>query len=163
MIFKTCRWSHFPVSCNRSVCKTSQLSKVSNIPMDIILVIGALLLLFFILLSSEKHKNFPPGYPNFPLLGSLPYMTYDMVKCLLFYQSKLFYHFNQLVPKFGHIFGFYLLNQPVVIISDIDIAKKMFRKDGFIRGFISNVKVNVIGLFSCNDAIGSEFRNHWFC
>ena len=82
-----------------------------------------LLPLLLLVLKSRKAKNFPPGPPRLPLIGSLPYLT-DFA-----HQHSLIHINRKMSAQYGKIWGCYFGNTPVVKISDYDLAKEVFSSD----------------------------------
>lgn len=80
-------------------------------------VIFILLIVIGFLFRKKKSRNFPPGPPNLPIVGSVPY--------LLGYNGVLDTFFN-LTKKYGPILGYISNGRPKVILGDADMIRKIF-------------------------------------
>ena len=76
------------------------------------------LLAFLLYLSTRKPKNFPPGPPRLPVVGSLPFMAGSGPS------PSLLHGIIKQVKKHGPIFGFYFGKTPAVIIADYHLVSK---------------------------------------
>ncbi len=85
---------------------------------EIVVAVLFVLLISWIYKKIQKPRNFPPGPPRLPLLGSVPFLSGAN-----FLQNTI-----DLKKKYGGIVGFYFGNSPVVIISDLAMAKEVFKK-----------------------------------
>jgi hypothetical protein len=65
--------------------------------------IFGILFVIWIYRSTRKPKNFPPGPPRLPVLGSLPFMGGSETK------KSLLHGIIDQVNKHGPIVGFYIL------------------------------------------------------
>ena len=81
--------------------------------------------LYWLLSSFSKPRNFPPGPPKLPLIGSVPFLSTKDKK----HRGDSLIRNQELVQKYGKTFGFFIANQPFVIFSDYEIMKEVFRKD----------------------------------
>ena len=84
----------------------------------ILIVILFAIAFIYLWKGSLRPKNFPPGPPHWPLVGSLPHL-----------HPKPFVVFNQLAEQYGDISGFKVGNTNVVCISDYELLKEAFKKD----------------------------------
>ena len=74
------------------------------------------LLAFLLYLSTRKPKNFPPGPPRLPMVGSLPFMAGSGPS------PSLLHGIIEQVKKHGPIFGFYFGKTPNVVIADYQLV-----------------------------------------
>jgi len=86
--------------------------------MIILFLISVLTLLLFF--NHRKHKNFPPGPPRLPIVGSLPW---------LIKYPTLFKRMHGMTKKYGEICGFYSGNQPIVILSNIQHIEEVYKME----------------------------------
>ena len=56
-----------------------------------------LLLATYVYFSTRRPKNFPPGPPAFPIIGSLPYISTD--------PNQYINDFRKMHEKYGNIIG----------------------------------------------------------
>ncbi len=78
-----------------------------------------ILFLIWVYKRTQKPEAFPPGPPRVPVLGSVPFL-----------KGKSFLHIMvDLKKRFGSLYGLYLGNQATVIISDLEIAKEIFKQE----------------------------------
>ena len=75
------------------------------------------LLLTWIYLSTRKPKNFPPGPPRLPMLGSLPFMTGSGSS------PSLLHGIIDQVKAHGPIVGFYFGKTPAVVLADYKLVR----------------------------------------
>ena len=81
-----------------------------------LLIFFGVLLLIWLYQSTRKPKNFPPGPPRLPVLGSLPYMGGSGP------QKSLLCGIIEQVKEHGPIVGFYFGKTPAVIIADYHLV-----------------------------------------
>ncbi|TRY77176.1 hypothetical protein TCAL_10934 [Tigriopus californicus] len=84
-------------------------------------VIG--LLLYWSLKKFMKPRNFPPGPPSIPILGSLPFMPKEAMATGILWQ-----HFKS---RYGKVMGMMIGDQPVIGIYDFDLIKEAYSKEEF--------------------------------
>nr|QTW43683.1 CYP3075/3034-out [Eurytemora affinis] len=68
----------------------------------------------------RKPKHFPPGPPRIPLIGSAPFLTK---------YPTLYLRVNGLIEEYGKICGFYLGSRSIVILSDLEMIKKVYKTE----------------------------------
>ena len=93
------------------------------------IVIGgflALVSLLYMLMRHGKPKNFPPGPPAIPFLGSIPFIPTDIS------QEKAPFD-DYLKKNWGDIAGLYIGSTPLVFISDPDTVRRVFKMDELSR------------------------------
>ena len=76
-----------------------------------------ILLVFWVYQKTQKPAHFPPGPPRLPLLGSVPFLAGPN-----FLQNTIV-----LKEKYGPCVGFYFGNTPAVVISELELAKEVFK------------------------------------
>lgn len=91
--------------------------------MLLFIAVLVILLVLWVIKGSRKPANFPPGPPRVPLLGSVPYLK-DKVK-----PPCIFHSFMNLKKDYGTIVGFYIGNNPTVLVSDYEVVKELFKKE----------------------------------
>jgi cytochrome P450 len=90
--------------------------------MSIIIVsLFVIVFLLWIYKRTQKPKDFPPGPPRWPLIGSLPYITGQNGSLLLGLVKP--------VQKFGPVIGYYVGNTPAVLVADYNILKEICKLD----------------------------------
>ncbi len=72
------------------------------------------LVLYFLMRSVSKPRDFPPGPSNFPVVGGL----FSIVK-----HSSRFQAFKAIVEEHGKICGLFFGSRKVVIIADYKVLK----------------------------------------
>ena len=65
-------------------------------------------------LNSSIPKNFPPGPPRYPIIGSLTHMLRKSEKSN---QRGMIHGIFKAAEKYGDIFGFFIGSQPYVVIA----------------------------------------------
>jgi hypothetical protein len=86
--------------------------------MSIIIVsLFVIVFLLWIYKRTQKPKDFPPGPPRWPLIGSLPYITGQNGSLLLGLVKP--------VQKFGPVIGYYVGNTPAVLVADYNILREI--------------------------------------
>ena len=68
-----------------------------------------------------KHKNFPPGPPRIPILGSLPFMPNSVKEQKISIQ-------NYMNENYGPLSGLYVANRPMVVVSDYNMIKDLYKR-----------------------------------
>ena len=101
-------WAHFVLRLNK-FCLNKRI-------FEMLTLIFAFLLAVLLYLSTRKPKNFPPGPPRLPILGSLPFMTGSGPS------PSLLHGIIDQVKKHGPIFGFYFGKTPAVVIADYHLV-----------------------------------------
>jgi cytochrome P450 len=88
-----------------------------------ILFLSVLIVLLFVWFyqRTQKPKEFPPGPPRWPIVGSLPYISGKHHNLLLGLRSQ--------VQKFGSVLGYYIGTTPIVLVTDYDILKEICKLD----------------------------------
>ncbi|XP_037798084.1 cytochrome P450 2C42-like [Penaeus monodon] len=76
----------------------------------------ALVVLLLIFSPGGRPKNFPPGVPIVPVLGSLPFTKGTVSRSLL----------NSLKRKYGDLASFGIFNRKVVLVSNLKTIKEVF-------------------------------------
>lgn len=87
-------------------------------------VVIVILLVVWIYKRTKKPDKFPPGPPRVPIFGSLLFLRDDTLK-----PPCLFHVFKNLNEDYGPLVGFYVGNNPSVLVSDYNIVKDLFKKD----------------------------------
>lgn len=70
-----------------------------------------------------KPKDFPPGPPNLPFVGAIPYFMKD---------GSLIQGIRRVVDQYGPISGVFFGNKPAVIIADYLTLKEVFKSEDAI-------------------------------
>ena len=69
----------------------------------------------------SRPKNYPPGPPNLPLIGSVPYMDQDFRVSLMKFREK-----------YGKMFSFFTPDgTSIVVVSDYELLKNVLNRDEF--------------------------------
>ena len=89
----------------------------------ILLVIFGVLFLVWLTSLMSKPKNFPPGPPRLPFIGSLPFMRGSGE------QPSLLHGLEENVKEFGPVFGFYFGQTPAVVIADFEMLREAFKTE----------------------------------
>ncbi|XP_076057956.1 cytochrome P450 2D20-like [Oratosquilla oratoria] len=84
-----------------------------------VLLLGVFFVLVYIFLDLGRPKDFPPGPPILPLIGSLPFTGTPSSK-----------NFFKLKKKYGKIIGFKMFNLKAVILNDTDVIKEAMHQIG---------------------------------
>jgi hypothetical protein len=77
------------------------------------------LLAFWCYKRCQKPLNFPPGPPRLPILGSVPFLP----------TNNFLHNSIHLKARYGNVVGLYFGNTPVLIVSDLHLAKELFKQD----------------------------------
>eukprot|EP00093_Oithona_nana_P007338 07338.XXX_25634_23310_1 [CDS] Oithona nana genome sequencing. len=89
------------------------------------IILGLLTLSLFILGYLKKyfvkHPKFPPGPKRLPFLGSLPFLPEDVKKAKKTIQTYM-------AETYGPISGLYIANRPMVVVSDYNMIKDLYKK-----------------------------------
>ncbi len=93
----------------------------SFISINMYQIIPTIVILFILWVykRTQKPKDFPPGPPRVPVLGSVPFLK----------GNNFLQNIIDLKSRFGDFYGLYLGNQPTIVISDLAIAKEVFSKE----------------------------------
>jgi len=83
----------------------------------------AVLLIALVIKKLQKPKNFPPGPPALPILGSIPFIPRKVLKAE---EGTLV---DYLAEKYGDVVGFYNGGFKAVFISDLEVLKTLFKTD----------------------------------
>jgi hypothetical protein len=94
-------------------------SDLSEIKMYLF-IISFTLFVYWLFLRTRKPKNFPPGPPRLPVVGSFPFIDV---------KGSFVQTMRYAADKYGPITGIFLGNMPAVIISDYSIIKGKFVLD----------------------------------
>ncbi|TRY68671.1 hypothetical protein TCAL_03243 [Tigriopus californicus] len=92
--------------------------------MIFIAVILILISFWIFLKGTKKPKNFPPGPPIVPILGSIPFMKGPTLNEKIW--SK------DLADQFGPVIGLIMGNKPFVMITDPKVAKQALSGEDLI-------------------------------
>ncbi|XP_076036484.1 uncharacterized protein LOC143022242 [Oratosquilla oratoria] len=84
-----------------------------------ILLLVVSFVLVYVLFDFGRPKDFPPGPPIMPLLGSLPFMGAPSTKT-----------FFKLQEKYGKVIGFRMLTLKGVVLCDTDVIKEVMHQIG---------------------------------
>ncbi|XP_037798083.1 methyl farnesoate epoxidase-like [Penaeus monodon] len=76
----------------------------------------ALVVLLLIFTPGGRPKNYPPGLPVLPVLGSLPFTRGTVTRALL----------SSLRRKYGDLASFSIFNHRVVLVSNLKTIKEVF-------------------------------------
>ena len=77
-------------------------------------------------LNTRIPKNFPPGPPRYPIIGSL----FNMVqKSETSGHKGMIHGIFKVAEKYGQLFGFFIGSQPYVVIADYDIMKEVLKME----------------------------------
>ena len=93
------------------------------------LIFAAIFVLLFSIwwyLGTLTPKKFPPGPFRYPVIGSLFFM-YEI--CEVFKENTLIHAIFKNVDRYGKVFGFYMGNQPFVVVADYDILKEVLKDE----------------------------------
>ena len=93
------------------------------------LIFGALFVVLFSVwwyINTLVPKNFPPGPPRYPIIGSYHYMIQKSKTSI---DKTLIHGIFKNVEKYGKFFGFFVGRQPYVVIADYDIMKDVLKLD----------------------------------
>ena len=88
-----------------------------------LLEIFCFLLALWLYKSTRKPDKFPAGPLRFPVLGGLPHMALYAEK------GNQLQSMQNLVKKYGKVFGFYMGSEKLVVISDFDLVVDLFKRD----------------------------------
>ncbi|XP_071452662.1 methyl farnesoate epoxidase-like [Hetaerina americana] len=91
--------------------------------MEIYVLLAVISVLVLILLSSRKHYKFPPGPPRWPIIGNI----LELRK----WGSSPHLVLQKVSERYGEIAGFYLGNNPVVVISGLVPIHEVSTRDDF--------------------------------
>lgn len=89
-----------------------------------LVLILALLCIWIYQKGTKKPRNFPPGPPIVPILGSIPFMKGPTLNEKIW--SK------DLADRFGPVIGLIMGNKPFVLITDPKVAKQALSGDDLI-------------------------------
>ena len=94
--------------------------------MAVFILVAFLVILFSLWLrkSTSIPKNFPPGPPRYPIIGSLTHM---LQKSETSNNKGMIHGIFKMKEKYGNIFGFFIGNQPYVVLADYDIIKEVLK------------------------------------
>ena len=81
-----------------------------------LLIIFVILLVTWFYLNTRKPKNFPPGPPRLPMIGSLPFIAGSGPR------PSFLHGIIKQVKSHGPIFGFYFGGMPAVVIADYHLV-----------------------------------------
>ena len=81
----------------------------------------AIVSLFAIYKWSSKPDKFPPGPPILPFVGSLPFLPPEVKQGKIKFQTYL-------QQAYGPIAGVYMNNRPVVIVSEFNLIKDLYKR-----------------------------------
>ena len=70
---------------------------------------------------TQKPKDYPPGPPRWPVVGSLPYISGKHQNLLL--------GLRNIVKKYGSVVGYHIGTTPIVLVSDYKILKEICKLD----------------------------------
>ena len=126
----------------------------------------AIIILLIIKLCT-KPKNFPPGPPRLPIVGSLPFIISSKKS-----SGSLIHNFQHVTAKYGKCVGFYLGPRQTVLLSDYHMLKEVMKmKEAALRPplipsnearvghDLPNVpKGDALGIFLSNGSIWQEQR-----
>ncbi|XP_042882706.1 cytochrome P450 2C42-like isoform X2 [Penaeus japonicus] len=111
----------------------------------------ALVVLLLVFRPGGRPKNFPPGLPMLPLLGSLPFTKGTVTRSLI----------NSLRKKYGDLASFSIFNERIVLVSNLKTIKEVFsqaktagRPNLFIITFRNNLLTD--GRHSALGILGSS-------
>ncbi|CAK9829027.1 Methyl farnesoate epoxidase [Anthophora retusa] len=90
------------------------------------IILLLLLISIFCLYDCVKPTNFPPGPKWFPLIGCFP--TFRRLKLK---HGYAYLAFQELTKTYGPILGLKLGNQKVVVISTLNLVRKVLLQDEF--------------------------------
>ncbi|XP_046394957.1 methyl farnesoate epoxidase-like [Ischnura elegans] len=79
--------------------------------MELLIILAVLALVVVICMSSRKPRKFPPGPPRWPIVGNL----WEIRK----WGSSPHLAIQEVSKKYGEISGFYMGNNPIVVISGL--------------------------------------------
>ena len=87
------------------------------------LLTAFLILLFVKLISKcfQKPKDFPPGPPHLPIIGSFPFLAGRGLEKIV----------GAEVASYGPVTGLYAGAYPLVMINDWKLAKSLFSREEF--------------------------------
>ncbi|XP_042882708.1 cytochrome P450 2C15-like [Penaeus japonicus] len=111
----------------------------------------ALVVLLLVFLPGGRPKNFPPGLPMVPILGSLPFTNGPIKRSLI----------NSLRKKYGDLASFGILHKRIVLVSNLKTIKEVFsqaKTAGRPALFIITVRNNLLtnGRHSSLGILGSS-------
>ncbi|XP_063613694.1 cytochrome P450 2L1-like, partial [Penaeus indicus] len=111
----------------------------------------ALVVLLIFFLPGGRPKNFPPGLPMLPLIGSMPFTKGTISRSFI----------NSLRKKYGDLASFAILNSRIVLVSNLKTIKEVFsqakasgRPEMFIISFRNNLLTD--GRHSALGILGSS-------
>ena len=81
--------------------------------------------LYWLYKSTSKPRNFPPGPPRLPLVGSAPYLTAKNPR----FKGDSIVRNQDLAAEYGKVCGFHIASQPVVMFTDYEIMRDVFKRD----------------------------------
>ena len=90
----------------------------------ILLAVIVVLISLWLHKSTSIPKNFPPGPPRYPIIGSLTHM---LQKSETSNNKGMIHGIFKMKEKYGNIFGFFIGNQPYVVLADYDIIKDVLK------------------------------------
>jgi len=88
---------------------------------DILLVSVVLLTIQYLFSSHRRRKKFPPGPPQIPIFGSLPFLRGNGIEKFV----------GESVMQYGDLVGLKVMDYPTVMINDWYLAKTLFNKEEF--------------------------------
>lgn len=111
----------------------------------------ALVVLLIFVLPRGRPKNFPPGLPMLPLIGSMPFTRGPITRSFI----------NSLRKKYGDLASFAILNARIVLVSNVKTIKEVFsqaKTAGRPELFIITVRNNLLtdGRHSALGILGSS-------
>lgn len=128
----------------KEVKTSSQSILESDLRMVGLVIVAVVLLSYWLFTKTRKAKNFPPGPPRLPFLGSFPFlrgsgpkpslvvglteqvMNENYIQTL----SNYIQNWNIIqVKKHGPIVGFYFGDMPAVYLAEYHLIKEAFKMD----------------------------------
>ena len=112
-----------------------------------ILVFLVTFLLFYLFFNRDRSKNLPPGPFQWPLLGSLPYLTGDIRE-----------RFKELGRKYGDVYTIYIGSKRTIVLNSYEATKEAFTKHGAV---FSGRPQDLFFVENITKGLGKSFNWHF--
>ncbi|XP_021919682.1 methyl farnesoate epoxidase-like isoform X2 [Zootermopsis nevadensis] len=114
--------------------------------MDIIIALAVIIVIFVYLWTNTTPKNFPPGPPCLPVLGSIPFLPRKYLHCVMA---------GSWMDKYGPVVGLMFGTKKALGVSGAKAVLEVLRRDEF-QGRVDNSRTRDI---SFNKRLGIIFTD----